>query len=146
MKKHPTPTRRQSVGKRAPAVIALLRAALFTLGGTVAVLLLLCACLCGTEDPVPIACTAASILPMPAALVCGMLSAAQHGQSGLLCGLGGGAVFCLALFCLGLSVPAGETVTRLISPAVTTAVCVVLSGLGGYAVTHKKPKARKHHS
>ncbi len=126
-------------------LIGILRAAAVSLGCGIAVLLLLCALLLTTEDPGAYASLAAALLPFPIALACGILSAKQSSFGGLVSGLLGGAVLCLFLLGLGLALPrGGVTVTSFLHLPIRAGVCLALSCAGGYAVTHRKPKARRH--
>lgn len=121
----------------------LLRAAVISVGAGVLLLLLLCAALLMTEDPGAYAETAAMLLPLPAALLCGILSSHGAPSRGLLRGLGGGVLFCLLLCGMGLLCARnGGTAGLHISPLLPhlplrAAACVLLSGIGGYAAARR---------
>lgn len=126
-------------------LLGLLRSAVISLGCGLLLLLLLCAVLLSTDNPGAYAQTAGMILPFPAAVLCGILAAKQTSLGGLPAGLLGGAVLCLSLFALGAVLPNGSTaaVPSILNIPVRIGICLLLSGIGGYCVTHKKPKSRK---
>ena len=138
---------RSSVQPPPSLLIGILRAAIISLSIGVLILLIVCAVLLTTEDPGAYASSVAAILPFPCALLCGILSAKQSTLGGLASGALGGTVFCLLLLLLG-SVMRGSSIdaapTALGIP-VRAGICLLLSAVGGYAVTHQKPKPRRRH-
>lgn len=122
---------------------SLLRAVLIALGAGIVLLCAVCAVLLTTDDPGSYAALAAALIPCPAAVLCGVLSARSSPLGGLLSGLLGGALFCLCLFCLGLLLPQGTgsigvQTQMLLSPSVRAGICTVLSAVGGYAASHRR--------
>ena len=122
---------------------SLLRAVLIALGAGIVLLSAVCAVLLTTDDPGAYAALAAALIPCPAAVLCGVLSARSSPLGGLLSGLLGGVLFCLCLFCLGLLLPQGtgsmgEGTQMLLSPSVRAGICTVLSAVGGYAASHRR--------
>ena len=145
MKKHRIRTRKPSTASNArPLALSALYAAALSLGIGVAALLALCAILLQTQDPLPLACTVASLLPLPTAFLSGLLSAHSCGRTGLLSGACGGTMLCLLLLALGILCPSGtaESVPPL-SPPLMAVLCLALSALGGYLVTHHTPRIRR---
>ena len=127
-------------------VPGLLRAAVISLGCGMGVLLLLCIILLGCADPCAYALTAAALIPFPIAVVCGVLSAKNSALGGLPSGLLGGAVLCLLLFSLGLILPAASiSASPLLSSPIRAGICLLLSSVGGYCATHRKPKTHRRH-
>ncbi len=145
MKKHRIRTRKPTTASNTrPLALSVLYAAALSLGIGVAALLALCAVLLQTEDPLPLACTAASLLPLPIAFLSGLLSAHSCGRTGLLSGACGGAMLCLLLLALGLLCPQGTAESSpLLSPPLMAGMCLALSALGGYLVTHRTPRLRR---
>ena len=145
--KNPSKNKGRSAVKAPPsACFGILRAAVISLGCGIAVLLLLCAVLLTTEDPGAYAPLAAALLPLPISLVCGILSAKQSTLGGLLSGLLGGGTLCLLLCLLGFALPrGGVTVTSPLSMPIRAGLCLALSAIGGYTVTHRKPKTHRRH-
>lgn len=124
--------------------VGILRAAVISLGCGIVLLLLFCAVLLTTEDPGAYAPLAVTLIPLPAALVCGVLSAGRSSVGGLISGLLGGAVFCLLLFLLGFVLPHdGITAASPLDIPLRAGLCLVLSAIGGYTVTHRKPKTHR---
>ncbi len=122
---------------------SLLRAVLIALGAGIVLLCAVCAVLLTTDDPGSNAALAAALIPCPAAVLCGVLSARRSPLGGLLSGLLGGVLFCLCLFCFGLLLPQGtgsmgEGTQMLLSPSVRAGICTVLSAVGGYAASHRR--------
>lgn len=126
-------------------LIGILRAAVISLGGGIAVLLLLCAVLLTTEDPGAYAPLAAALIPLPVSLICGILSAKQSTLGGLVSGMLGGAVLCLLLLLLGFLPGSGDTAASPLSPLLRAGLCLLLSAVGGYMATHRTPRTRHHH-
>ena len=121
----------------------MLRAVLIALGAGIVLLCAVCAVLLTTDDPGSYAALAAALIPCPAAVLCGVLSARSSPLGGLLSGLLGGVLFCLCLFCLGLLLPQGTgsmgaEPQMLLSPPVRAGICTVLSAVGGYAAAHRR--------
>ncbi len=121
---------------------SLLCAVLTALGAGIVLLCAVCAVLLTTDDPGSYAALAAVLIPCPAAVLCGVLSARRSPLGGLLSGLLGGVLFCLCLFCLGLLLPQGtgsmEEPQMLLSPTVRAGICTALSAVGGYAAAHRR--------
>lgn len=122
---------------------SLLCAVLTALGAGIVLLCAVCAVLLTTDDPGSYAALAAVLIPCPAAVLCGVLSARRSPLGGLLSGLLGGVLFCLCLFCLGLLLPQGtgsmgEEPQMLLSPSVRAGICMMLSAVGGYAASHRR--------
>jgi len=127
-------------------LLGILRAAVISLGCGIAVLFLLCAVLLTTEDPGTYAPLAAALIPLPISFVCGILSAKQSTLGGLLSGILGGTVLCLMLCILGFALPrGGVTVTSPLRFPIRAGLCLALSAIGGYTVTHSKPKTHRPH-
>ena len=145
--KKPKVKTRSAIKPPASLLFALLRAAVISLGCGLILLLLLCAVLLSTDDPGAYAQTVGMLLPFPIAILCGVLAAKQTTVGGIPAGLLGGAVLCLLLFALGIAIPTGEgsAAPALIGEPVRAAVCMLLSAIGGYVTTHKKPKTRRRH-
>ena len=138
---------RSSVQPPPSLLIGILRAPIISLSIGVLILLIVCAVLLTTEDPGAYASSVAAILPFPCALLCGILSAKQSTLGGLASGALGGTVFCLLLLLLG-SVMRGSSIdaapTALGIP-VRAGICLLLSAVSSYAVTHQKPKSRRRY-
>lgn len=136
----------RSAAKAPPSLpIGILRAAVISLGCGMLALPVVCMALLGTADPGAYAPLAASLLSLPIALLCGILSARQSSLGGLVSGVLGGALLCL--FLLGLGLLWGNTGVAygpLASLPLRAGLCLFLSALGGYSVTHRKPKVRRH--
>ena len=134
---------------RPPAslLLSLLRAAVISLGCGIVLLFALCAILLGTDDPGACAQTAAALIPLPVAVLCGVLSAKQSALGGLPSGILGGGLLCVLLFALGAVIPGGDmsAMPMLLTAPVRAAACLLLSAVGGYCVTHKKPRVRRRH-
>ena len=145
--KKPNVRSHTAVKPPASLFLGLLRAAVISLGCGLILLLLLCAVLLSTDDPGAYAQTVGMLLPFPIAILCGILAANQTTVGGIPAGLLGGAVLCLLLFALGIAIPSGEgsAAPALIGEPVRAAVCMLLSAIGGYVTTHKKPKTRRRH-
>ncbi len=136
----------RTTAKAPPSLpIGILRAAVISLGCGMLVLLIICTALLGTDDPGAYAPLAASLLSFPIALLCGILSAKQSPLGGLVSGILGGALLCLFLLLLGL-LPGntGAADVPLVRLPLRAGLCLILSALGGYSVTHRKPKVRRH--
>lgn len=128
-------------------LFGLLRAAVISLGCGLAVLLILCAILLTTDDPGAYAQTVGMLLPFPIAVLCGVLAAKQTSVGGIGAGLLGGAMLCLFLFALSAVLPA-EQIAEPSAPlgeGVRAGICLLLSTIGGYVTTHKKPRAHRRH-
>ena len=145
--KKPKVKTRSAIKPSASLLCALLRAAVISLGCGLILLLLLCAVLLSTDDPGAYAQTVGTMLPFPIAILCGILAAKQTTVGGIPAGLLGGAVLCLLLFALGIVIPSGEgsAAPAMIGEPVRVAICMLLSAIGGYVTTHKKPKTRRRH-
>lgn len=126
----------------------LLLSAVIAAAAGILLLLLLCPVLLFTDDPWTYAAPAAALLPLPAAILCGVLSARSTARGGLVSGLLGGLLFCVLLFALGAVLPGVQDTgnTVLLSPLLRAGLCTVCSALGGYSVTHRKPRTphRRH--
>ena len=146
MQKKKANTKTKSALKQPSSVmLSMLWAAVISMGCGIVLLLIVCAVLLGTEDPCAYAQTAAALIPLPTAVLCGILSAGQSSLGGLPSGLLGGAVLCVLLFALGVLLPGGyaSSVPVLLNAPIRAAACLLLSGIGGYCVTHKKPRVRR---
>ena len=112
-----------------------------------ALLAALCAVCLSTEDPARTAPLFAYGALLPSALLCGILTAHAAGSRGLLAGLCGGSLFCALLFALSFCLPETETPLSspdgVLQPVFTAGICLLLSLVGGYAVTHRAPKSHK---
>ena len=110
-------------------------------------LCILCAVCLSLDDPARTAPLFAYGALFPAALLCGILTAHAAKSRGLLSGLCGGALFCALLWALSFCLPDGETAASakggIGQPYLMTGICLLLSLLGGYAVTHRAPKSHK---
>ena len=147
-KKKPNVKVRSSVKPPPSLLIGILRSALISLGIGVLILLIVCAILLTTEDPGAYASNIAAILPFPCALLCGILSAKQSTLGGLASGALGGVVFCLFLLLLGLLMRGSpiDAPQAVLGIPVRAGICLLMSAVGGYTVTHQKPKQhRRHH-
>ncbi|MBR5871451.1 MAG: hypothetical protein IKZ09_10485 [Clostridia bacterium] len=147
MPKNKPHIKKRSTAKPQHALLpGLLRAAVISLGCGMGALLLLCTVLLGTSDPCTYALTAAVLIPFPIAVVCGVLSARNSTLGGLPSGLLGGAVLCLMLFSVGMILPAASiTASPLLSAPLRAGICLLLSSVGGYCATHRKPKTHRRH-
>ena len=146
--KHPKGKTRSAVRPPTAPLPGLLRAALIAVGCGAALLFPLCAILLTTPDPCACALTAASLIPLPISVLCGVLSAKNTTLGGLPSGLLGGGIFCLLLFALGAVIPACDTanIAPLLNAPIRAGLCVLLSALGGYCTTHRKPKTKRRYS
>lgn len=152
-KKRPPRRPRSNPPREEPAnsTGTLLRASLCGAGIALAAGLLLLCILCAVclslDDPARTAPLLAYGALLPAALLCGILTAHAAKSRGLLSGLCGGALFCALLWALSFCLPAGETAASVHGnvgqPYLMTGICLLLSLLGGYAVTHRAPKSHK---
>ena len=110
-------------------------------------LCILCAVCLSLDDPARTAPLFAYGALFPAALFCGILTAHTAKSRGLLSGLCGGVLFCALLWALSFCLPDGETAASakggIGQPYLMTGICLLLSLLGGYAVTHRAPKSHK---
>ncbi len=145
--KKPNVRSHTAVKPPASLFLGLLRAAVISLGCGLILLLLLCAVLLSTEDPGAYAQTVGTLLPFPIALLCGILAAKQTAIGGIPAGLLGGAVLCLLLFALGIVIPTSDAAAAppLLHEPIRAGICLLLSAIGGYFTTHKKPKTRRRH-
>lgn len=145
-KKRPHVKTRTAVKPPASLFPGLLRAAVISLGCGMALLLIVCAALLCTDDPGGYASTAAQLILLPVSVLCGVLAAKQSPLGGLPSGLLGGAILCGMLFILGVGTPdaSGSPPTLLAAP-IRAGLCLLLSSIGGYCVTHQKPKTRRRH-
>ena len=145
--KKPNVKSRSAVKPPTSLIPGLLRAAVISLGCGLVLLLILCGVLLSTDDPGAYAQTVGMLLPFPIAVLCGVLAAKQTSVGGIGAGLLGGAVLCLLLFALGIVIPSGEgsAAPAMISEPVRAGICLLLSAVGGYVTTHKKPKTRRRH-
>lgn len=146
-KKKPNVKTRTAVKPPASLMLCLLRSAVISIGCGVALLLILCAILLSTEDPNSYAQIAAMLIPFPISVLCGVLSAKQSALGGLPSGLLGGALLCVLLLALGAVSPVADMTVSptVLSAPIRAAVCILLSAIGGYCVTHTKPKTRRKH-
>ena len=145
--KKPNIKSRSAVKPPTALLPGLLRAAVISLGCGLVLLLILCATLLPTDDPGAYAQTVGMLLPFPIAVLCGVLAAKQTNVGGIGAGLLGGALLCLLLFALGAAVPCEEAITSpaLLNAPVRAGICLLLSAVGGYTTTHKKPRAHRRH-
>ena len=149
-KKRP-PRRPRDTQEPAGSTGTLLRASFCGAGIALAAGLLLLCILCAVclslDDPARAAPLFAYGALFPAALLCGILTAHTAKSRGLLSGLCGGALFCALLWALSFCLPDGETAASakggIGQPYLMTGICLLLSLLGGYAVTHRAPKSHK---
>lgn len=144
-KSHPAPRREnEREGTAAPFCLAVLRAA----GTAVLFGVLISAALCAgcmlTPDPGAYPGFAGPGVMLLSALVCGMTAAHLTGSGGLASGGAAGAIFSALLWGLSLCLP-GTSGKELVSSLLLTFCCIALSALGGYIMTHRKPKKRKLH-
>ena len=146
-KKKPNVKLRASAKPSPTLLIGVLRSAVISLGVGILLMLLLCGILLTTEDPGTYAPLAAALLPFPIALLCGILTAKQSQAGGLLSGLLGGGVLCLLLLGLGAVLPSDTAVDvpSVLGLPMRLGACLLLSAVGGYCVTHQKPKNRRRH-
>ena len=124
--------------------LACARAALLAMGIGLVLLLILCAVCLSLDDPSRYAPYFSYAAVFPAALLCGLLAAsATHGK-GLLSGVVGGGIFTLTLWLLSL-LPVCERMGNggLAGSLLFSAVCMLLSCIGGYLMTHRKPKVHR---
>lgn len=144
-KKNPNVKTRSTAKPPQSIPFGILRAAVISLGCGMLALLVICTVLLGTADPGAYAPLAASLLSFPIALLCGILSAKQSPLGGLVSGMLGGALLCLFLLLLGLLPGSTDAAGGpLASLPLRAGLCLLLSALGGYSVTHRKPKVRRH--
>ena len=110
-------------------------------------LCILCAVCLSLDDPARTAPLFAYGALFPAALLCGILTAHMAKSRGLLSGFCGGALFCALLWALSFCLPDADTAAAAKGnagqPYLMTGICLLLSLLGGYAVTHRAPRSRK---
>jgi len=145
MKKHSVKTRKAAPtasASPAPLLLSAIRASVCALCAELLLLLLLCGICLSTADPTAAAPIAALVSLIPASLFCGILCAKKSGAGGLPSGLLSGLILCMLLFALGLAVPR-ETEAPLLPWSAAAAGCTAISALGGYFVTHTKPRSRK---
>lgn len=149
--KKPKNPSRASVKPPTSLFPGLLRAAVISLGCGLLLLLILCAVLLSTDDPGAYAQTAGMLIPLPISVLCGVLAAKQTSVGGIPAGLLGGALLCLLLFALGIALPVtavpdmdAAAPARLSEP-IRAGACLLLSAIGGYCTTHKKPKTHRRH-
>ncbi len=119
------------------------RAALIALAVGLLLLLVLCTVCLSLDDPsryAPIFAMGASFF---SALLCGILSAKMNGGKGLASGAAGGTLYAVLLWALSLCLPGGVQTRELSTSLLLSAGAIVLSAIGGFLVTHKKPKKRK---
>ena len=146
-KKKPNVKTRTAVKPPASLMLCLLRSAVISVGCGMALLLILCAVLLSTEDPNAYARIAAMLIPPPISVLCGVLSAKQSSIGGLPAGVLGGVLLCVLLLALGAVIPAADTTVQptVLQLPIRAAACILLSAIGGYCVTHRKPRARRKH-
>ena len=143
--------RPRDIQESAGSTGTLLRASFFGAGIALAAGLLLLCILCAVclslDDPARTAPLFAYGALFPAALLCGILTAHASKKLGLLSGLCGGALFCALLWALSFCLPDAETEAsvpgNIGQPYLMTGICLLLSLLGGYAVTHRAPGSHK---
>ena len=125
----------------------LLRASLIgagcALGAGIVLLLILCAVCFSLQDPTRTMHLFALGALLPSALLCGVVTAHKNGSRGILSGLCGGVLFCVMLCALSLCLPDPEIPAPVSRSLITAGGCLLMSVVGGYAVSHKKPKSRR---
>lgn len=126
------------------------RAAVTALAVGIGCLTVLCAVCMALDDPCAYAPVMSRLALLPAAVTAGVLSAKKTGAGGIPSGAAAGVLLVLLLFGIGVLIPReaadaeqhfpGHSVmTELLSAA----ACVLLSCVGGYMVTHHKPKVHR---
>ena len=118
--------------------------ALIALGAGIVLLLIFCGICLSLRDPARFAPVFAYAAALLASLTAGIVSAHTAGERGILSGILGGVLFCACLWALSLCLP-GEDLRAPVSLSLgVTSGCLLFSAVGGYSVTHRKPKKRKH--
>ena len=143
-----------SVNTSGHFMITAAQSACIALAVAIIVLLVLCAVCMALDDPTKYASMLARIALVPASLTAGVLCAKRSGAGGIPSGAAAGGLLTGVLFLMGALIPsAPDTVqtaagqSGITEALLIAAICVLLSCIGGYAVTHKKPKTHRkmHH-